>query len=50
LSEVNNEEDLAVNMLKSVDNPFSKQLLKERALSYSPSSISQHYLEMFNSI
>jgi glycosyltransferase involved in cell wall biosynthesis len=50
LSEVNNEEDLAVNMLKSVNNPFSKQLLKERALSYSPSFISQHYLDMFNSI
>lgn len=50
LVEVNNDEDLAASMLKSVEHPFSKQLLKERALTYLPSSIFQQYLAVFNSI
>lgn len=50
LAEVNNEEDLAKTMLKSVTKPFSKIVLKERSLTYLPLSISQQYLAVFNSI
>lgn len=50
LAEANNEEKLAEMMLKSIDTPFPKQQLKQRALFYAPSSISEQYLGVINSL
>jgi glycosyltransferase involved in cell wall biosynthesis len=50
LTEVNNAEKLANNMLKAVDEPFSKELAKERGMYYTPLSIYQQYLKEFNAI
>ena len=46
LAKVNNEEDLAKTMLKSITNPFPKVVSKERALYYKPSEIIKEYLHM----
>lgn len=46
LAKVNNEEDLAKIMLKSITNPFPKKVSKERALYYKPSEIIKEYLHM----
>ncbi|MHA6280396.1 glycosyltransferase [Salinimicrobium sp. CAU 1759] len=49
LASVNNVEELANTMLKAVKQPFPKEILKQRAAFYSPSSVTKFYLEIFNS-